>query len=456
MDIQAFQSARQSRDPRFDGVFYVAVKSTGIFCRPVCPANLPKEENVEYFSSASEALVSGYRPCLRCRPESAPFSPAWSGSEEKLHQALAIIHQQGLHDLKLADIAAQLKVSDRYVRKLFVNYLGVSPKAYIQHQQVLFAKNLLHDTHLTVEQIAYAAGFNNVRRFNDTFKTITKKTPSQFKKRRNDTAAIRLLVHYQKPFDWQHWINFVNKRQMENIEHIGSSSYSRTFHYQDGGKFHKGWFNAVHRPDKQGFNISIEIEHTQHLYTVVQTIRRIFDLNANMQLIEEKLVQAGLPQQSIQPGIRIPGCWNAYEAGIKAILGQQVSVAAATQLTNQIISELGQHKKRGEDTWFWFPTPQKVAKSDLSFLAIPQARKDTLQAFSRWYINHPDPDDWLSVKGIGPWTVDYAKLRGQSHTNIWLDTDLGIKKALDVFPQIDANKASPWGSYLTFQLWNKL
>ena len=458
MELQSYQQARLSRDPRFDGVFYVAVKTTGIFCRPICPATPPKEQNVEYFQTANEALVSGYRPCLRCRPESAPFSPAWNGTQTTVQRALNIIHEEGFHDLKLGDLATRLGITDRYLRKLFVEKLGVSPKHYVQHQQILFAKSLLHQTHMAIQDVAFASGFNNVRRFNDSFKKITTKTPSEIRKHPATDDPIRLQLNYQPPFDWEHWHNFVEFRKISSMEHVGTSSYGRTFLWPDGDNFVKGRFNAVHRPDKQGFNVSIVIDDPKYLYSVVQKIRQVFDLNANVGVITKALMTAGLPEHNVTPGIRIPSCWNVFEAGVRAILGQQVSVKAATNLLNQLVEELGDKDTIDGTEYRWFPTPQQIAKSRLLFLKIPDARKQTLIRLAKYCLDNPgaDPQKWLTLKGIGPWTVEYAKMRGLSDTDIWLDSDLGIKKALDIFPLIEPGNASPWRTYLTFNMWNML
>lgn len=459
MNNNEYQQARLSRDPRFDGVFFIAVKTTGIFCRPVCPATSPKEQNVEYFETASEALVSGYRPCLRCRPESAPFSPAWSGTETTVKRALSLIHNCGFSGIKLSELAERLGITDRYLRKLFEQQLGVSPKSYIQHQQILFAKALLHQTHMPINQVAYACGFNNVRRFNDAFKRITTKTPSEIKKRQASDALIRLQMNYQPPFNWQHWHRFTEYRKIENVEQLGKSSYGRTFNWQtEEGEYIKGWFNAVHRPDKKGFNVSISLDDAKYLYPVSQKIRQVFDLNANIEIIETQLKLAGFPEHNIQEGLRIPGCWSEFEAGIRAILGQQVSVKAATTLINTLVDHIGDKQVINDVERVWFPTPKQLLKSKLSFLRIPQARKDTLTTLATYCDKKPNTDVeiWLALKGIGPWTVEYAQMRGEGNTDIWLDSDLGIKKALDIFPNINAEKAKPWRSYLTFQMWSML
>lgn len=464
MDFEAYQQARLSRDPRFDGVFYVAVKTTGIFCRPICPATAPKEQNVEYFQTANEALVSGYRPCLRCRPESAPFSPAWNGTETTVQRALDIIHEQGFHDLKLADLAERLGITDRYLRKLFVEKLGVSPKHYVLHQQILFAKSLLHQTHMSIQDIAFASGFNNVRRFNDAFKNIANKTPSEVRKLPVGSQPIRLQLSYQPPYDWQRWHDFVEFRLMAGVERLGNSSYGRTFALNvvnsESGDVESvtGWFNAVHRPDKQGFNVSIELSDNKYLYQVTQKVRQVLDLNANTGVIYAGLLATGLPEQNVINGLRIPGSWSLFEAGVRAVLGQQVSVKAATNLLNTLVEELGESKVIDGELYRWFPTPEKMAKSRFNFLKMPQSRKTSLSNLAKYVLENPNshPSEWLELKGIGPWTVEYAKMRGMGNTDIWLDTDLGVKKAMDIFPNLHPENAAPWRTYLTFNMWSML
>jgi AraC family transcriptional regulator, regulatory protein of adaptative response / DNA-3-methyladenine glycosylase II len=459
VEVGQYQQARMARDSRFDGVFYVAVKTTGIFCRPICPANAPKEINVEYFHTASEALVSGYRPCLRCRPEAAPFSPAWNGTQTTVQRALTIIHQQGFQGLTLNRLAERLGITDRYLRILFKKWLGVAPKHYLLHQQILFAKALLHQTHLPIQEVAYACGFNNVRRFNDSFKKLTHKTPSEERKLPSSQEAIRLELNYQPPFAWQHWHDFVAFRQIEGVEQLGQSSYSRTFSLRDEtGQYCHGFFKAVRRPDKHGFNVSIEIDDSQYLYPAVQKIRQVFDLNANIEVIKTGLLAAGLPDTAIVEGLRIPACWDTYEAGIRAILGQQVSVKAAVNLLNQLVKEVGETRVVNDIERRWFPTPEQLAKADLSFLKIPDSRRQTLTRLAKYCVENPqvDPEKWIELKGIGPWTIEYAKMRGLSDTDIWLDTDLGIKKSLDIYPSIQPEQARPWRTYLTFNMWNML
>ena len=210
-DKNVYQKARLSRDPRFDGKFFIAVKTTGIYCRTICPVPLPKEENVEYFPTALSAARAGYRPCLRCRPDSAPGSPAWQGVGSTIARAIKLINQGYLQHASIPELADQLGVSDRHLRNLFTTHIGVSPKSYALYQQCLFAKKLLHQTSLSVTDVALASGFESIRRFNDCFKEQLKLTPTQLRRHPNTIPQpIELELYYRPPFNWLKMIHFLS------------------------------------------------------------------------------------------------------------------------------------------------------------------------------------------------------------------------------------------------------
>ncbi|MEL7479477.1 MAG: Ada metal-binding domain-containing protein [Pseudomonadota bacterium] len=296
LSLDTCQKARFSRDPRFDGKFFIAVKTTGIYCRTICPASPPKEENVEYFKNAVQAAEAGYRPCLRCRPDSAPSSAAWQGNGATLNRAVRLIDEGALQTGSIVELATRLGVSDRYLRKLFNEKMGVSPKTLISS------------------------------------------------------------------------------------------------------------------------------------------------------------------------GLRLPGIWDVFEAGMRAILGQQISVTAARNLVIKLVETLGENEANNQEAqcenMLYFPTPEAIAQSDLAFFKMPESRKQTMTRFAQFAQNQPieaqNPDNWLALKGIGPWTANYAKMRGLSDPDIFLATDLGVIKALKAHADFDSEKAAPWRSYLTFQLWDKL
>lgn len=447
------RKARLSRDPRFDGRFFIAVKTTGIYCRPICPVISPKEKNVTYYASAIEAAKLGYRPCLRCRPDSAPGSSAWKGVNATLERAIRLISEGALQEESLSRLAERLGISDRYLRQLFNKYLGVSPKAFALYQQCLFAKQLLHQTKLPITQVALASGFNSVRRFNDCFQSQLKLTPSQVRKSdRVESNILHLKLYYRPPYDWSYVQSFFMVRAVTNLEWGDKESYGRTFEYSGS----RGYFTARHIPSEHAFKLAIELDDITQLKAIVSNVRRLLDLDVDVHAVEYDLQQSFKDLIPLRSGLRLPGTWNLFEAGIRAILGQQVSVAAARDLIGTLVDTLGEevgHLKL-------FPSPRAIAHSELGCLKIPKSRKQSLRDFARHYLHdsHPDdPERWQSLKGVGPWTVNYARMRGQSDPDIYLAGDLGIKKVeRKISPVFNPALASPWRSYLTLQLWSQL
>ncbi|WP_336886248.1 DNA-3-methyladenine glycosylase 2 family protein [Vibrio floridensis] len=449
LTIEQCQQARMARDARFDGAFYIAVRSTGIFCRPICPANLPKEENVEYYNDKAQALQAGYRPCLRCRPDSAPDSWAWKGVETTFSRALRLIEQGALQNANMAELAARLGVSDRYVRQLFARYLGMSPKLYAQYQQLLFAKQLLHTSTFSVADIGFACGFNSTRRFNDAFQKVMKMTPSRVRHQSKMAQGEqpKLCLPLKGILNWRHMLAFYRMRAIDGVERVTETHYQRSLLLHG----HEVEFSVALCQEKSCLLVEVAVDDLSLLHTVVAGIRRMFDLDADTDVIEAHLssVAPGLVRET---GIRIPGVWSAWEAGVRAILGQQVSVKAAIGQLNLLVATLAVSADK-----FTFPTPEQVALADLSFLKMPQSRKETLQRFAAYMMEneHQDPGEWLALKGIGPWTISYAHLRGLSLPNCFLDKDLVVKKNMTQYPLLTAKSAAPWGSYATFHLWNQ-
>ncbi len=446
------QKARIARDARFDGQFFTAVKTTGIFCRPICPAAPPKEKNVEYFLLAQQAAHAGYRPCLRCRPDSAPGSPAWNGVDTTMERAIRLIDEGALQEGSLQFLSERLGISDRYLRQLFERHLGVSPKAYALYQQCLFAKKLLHETTLSVTYIALASGFNSIRRFNHCFKSRMGSTPSQVRTSEQDPSnALLLKLYYRPPYDWPSMQAFLLARFIPGLEWIDAQRYGRTI--ERAGCV--GYFTAYHNEGKNRFDVSIDVDNLSALKPIVNNIRRILDLDTDIESVEKNLHRNYGTSIAIRAGMRLPGIWSMFEAGIRAILGQQVSVAVARKLVERLVGALGE--PHGD--WQLFPTPLAIAESELAFLRIPSSRKQTLRNLARLYVDLQQPDEptqWLALKGVGPWTVNYARMRGLSDPDIYLGGDLGIKKAVEkIGAGFNSDLASPWRSYLTFQLWNQ-
>jgi len=462
---QRYSHARKSRDARFDGVFFTAVKSTGIYCRPICPAKPPLEKNVEYHQTAISAANSGYRPCLRCRPDSAPKSYAWLGSETTFQRALNLIEQGELQGGSIEGLSQRLGISSRYLRQLFDQNLGVSPKKYALYQQCLFAKQLLHNSTLAIADVAYASGFNSVRRFNEVIKQQLILTPSEIRKSastdRSRTAVLKINLSYRPPFAWSEMFTFLKRRVIPRLEWLdesqGAQRYARTIEF----KSTRGHFYIEHIAESNQIEVSLHLNEYQHLHAIVQRLRMLFDLDAPIDEIDRHLISEIGDSIHYTHGLRIPGIWGAFEAGIRAILGQQVSVTAASNLVTSFVESLGELIDiEAVDGARLFPKPEDVLNHSLDFFRMPQSRKDTIRRLADHFLTHPHPDDidaWLDIKGIGPWTVNYVKMRASKNPDIWLAGDAGIKNAIKaVGREPDLSKTRPWRTYLTFQMWNQL
>ena len=445
LSLEQCRSARLSRDARFDGQFFVAVKTTGIFCRPICPARLPKEDNVEYFASRAQAMDQGYRPCLRCRPDSAPQSWAWKGIETTFIRARTILEQTLAQPKPMTDVAVRLGISERYLRQLFSQYLGISPKQYQLYQQLLFAKQLLHDSDMKVADIAFAAGFNSLRRFNDAFQNHFRMPPTAVRRElSNKLAEQSIRLPFRGQLNWTHCLQFYRLRAANGVEHVDDNSYSRFALIDDEPVWFKVEMNA-----SQSLVMHYRLNNPALLYRLLQSVRKMFDLDANTDLIEQHLTEINHQIVKYQ-GLRIPGVWSPWEAGVRAILGQQISVTAAITLLNQWLKLV-----RGDNSGA-FPTPEQAVNVDLSSLKIPAARKQTLQAFAHYCASHEylDEQQLLSLKGVGPWTVSYIKLRGWQLPDCFLADDLVVKKRLEKLGSLALGDVSPWGSYATLHLWS--
>ncbi|WP_158966352.1 DNA-3-methyladenine glycosylase 2 family protein [Paraglaciecola sp. L3A3] len=442
-----YQQARLTRDHRFDGKFFIAVKTTHIFCRPICPANPPLEKNVEYFQLAEQAILAGYRPCLRCRPDSAPHSYAWQGIDTTVNRAAKLLREQS--DINIDKTAIRLGISTRYLRQLFQQKIGMSPKQYQLFNKILFAKQLLHQSDLSIEEIAQSCGFSCARLLQQNLKKFTRFTPSQLRQNKSIkmSKTIKLNLAFRPPYNWSQVREFLLTRAINNIESVSKNSYSRNFISHGSA----GNFTVSYQNEDNYLALEINLEDLSQLKPIVSNITRIFDLHADSQVIQQQLSAAGIKPEYIQDGLRLAGVWDTFEAGCRAILGQQISVKAAINLLTVLCEKLGTKQQ----SCLYFPCADSVANSSLDFLNIPQSRKQTLITFAQYMTQNSNQiiDNWIDIKGIGPWTIAYAKMRGESLPDIWLDSDLVIKKQLAQH-KINPDLAKPWRSYLTLQLWN--
>ncbi len=458
IDESVFSKARLSRDPRFDGRFFVAVKTTGIFCRPICPARLPLEENVTYYQYATQAMKEGYRPCFRCRPDSAPNSPAWKGVGATITRSLSLLSSIPIQPV--AEIASRLGISERYLNKLVVNAIGISPKQFQNMQRALFAKQLIQQTQLSMTDVAVTAGFQSLRQLQRSVEQYCNTSPTQLRKKRVTTQKnITLFLSYRPPYNWPYVRAFLAARAVEGVEKITENSYARYF--SENGNL--GAFKAEHISARHGFEVQIDMSDLNCLYRIIDNIKMVLDLHADPLLIEESLLQAGLPDHLLTEGLRLPSAWSVFESGCRAIVGQQVSVKAAIGQVTLLCHKLGSKapdnvfsidQNMNRQKSYCFPTPEAVATNSLEFLRMPKARKEAVRHFAGLFLdgNNPSHEAILAIKGVGQWTLDYLKMRGERNPDIYLNGDLIVRKMAAQYP-IEPDKAAPWRSYLTLQLW---
>ncbi|KAA9130171.1 DNA-3-methyladenine glycosylase 2 family protein [Marinihelvus fidelis] len=454
-DPETCRRARLSRDPRFDGEFFLAVSTTGIYCRPVCPARPPAEKNVSYFREAAQAAQAGFRPCLRCRPEAAPGSAAWAGTGNTVRRALSLIHAGALNDGSVGELADRLGVGERYLRKLFERDLGVSPLDVALNRRLLFAKQLLAESDLPMTEVAFAAGFGSLRRFNSAVLDSFGMPPSRLRRRKAVThpGPIRLQLQYRPPYDWEGVINFFGRHAIEGVESVTANRYQRRVEW--GGKPATLTVSPV--KGRHALALDIETEVTADLLTMVSRVRRMFDLDANPDVIAQVLgawpALAALLQRF--PGIRAPVHWSVEEACVRAIVGQQVSVDAARTVCAGIAGALPDNA---------FPDPAAIARLAEGHLPMPNSRRLALKAACEMLGSTPDGqrlEALAGIRGIGPWTTSMVAMRGLGDPDAWPAKDLGLLRAWDALGgetslETAASEWRPFRTYAANLLWRSL
>lgn len=451
LDPETCRRARLSRDPRFDGEFFLAVRTTGIYCRPVCPARQPAEKNVIYFREAGQAAEAGFRPCLRCRPETAPGSPAWIGSGTTVNRALGLIHAGALNSGSLGELAARLGVGERYLRKLFQRELGISPLAVAQNRRLLFAKQLLVETDLALTDVAFAAGFGSVRRFNSAVRDSFGVAPSALRRRAAapGDGAITLQLQYRPPYDWEGVLDFFARHAVEGLETVTDKRYRREL--AGGGHFEVSPLRGRH-----ALTLRLELPDLGELLPLVARVRRMFDLDANPGVIAGVLWREPALRGLLArfPGVRSPVYSSATEASVRAIVGQQVSIGAARTVCARLARACG-----GE-----FPAPAAIAALGDEHFAMPTRRRDSLRAACRLLANG-EPEDLPgalgALPGIGPWTLGMVAMRGLGEPDIFPRGDLGLVRAWEALGREEplenaVPRWQPFGAYAANLLWRSL
>jgi AraC family transcriptional regulator of adaptative response / DNA-3-methyladenine glycosylase II len=455
------RSARLARDPRFDGKFFIGVRTTGIYCRPVCPAPSPKEQNVEYYPSAAAAAEAGLRPCLRCRPECSPGTPAWLGSSVTVSRALRLIAEGALEEDGVDRLAERLGIGSRHLRRLFLTHLGATPVAVAQTRRLLAAKKLIDETSLPLTGIAIASGFGSIRRFNAAFLETWGRCPRELRRTRGRTPAggpCTLELRYRPPFDWTALLGFLAGRAIGGVEHLEGDIYRRTIVTSRG----PGWIE-VRRAGKTALTLSIHCPDSSELLTIASRVRRLFDLDADPQVIAGHLRRDALlgPLVKARPGLRVPGAWDGFELGVRAILGQQVSVAGASTLAARLVRKLGQPVAfEVTGLTHTFPSPADVSTADLA-IGIPAARAEAIRQFARAVAcgrvtfdaavdSRAFQEELRSLPGIGPWTAQYIAMRALSDPDAFPTSDLVLRRACG---GSDREPWRPWRAYAAMHIW---
>ncbi len=483
LDPVACHRAVRARDARFDGRIFVGVTSTGIYCRPVCPAGPARFENCRFFASAAAAQAAGFRPCLRCRPETAPDAGAWRGTSNTVARGLSLIADGELDgdDATVEQIAERLGVGARQLRRLFEQHLGASPIAVAQTRRVLLAKQLLHDTRLPMTDVALAAGFGSVRRFNETFRSLFQRPPSAL--RRKSTAkvvearearetGVTVRLRYRAPYDWQAILSHLATRAIEGVERVEGGVYLRTIRHDGRG----GRLEVSHLPAKCSVSATLQLPDVHALGPIVARIRRLFDLDADVGVIGAHLSRDPMlaPLVAARPGLRAPGGWDGFELAVRAVLGQQVTVQAARGLAGQLVRICGAKIDGGAGLSFAFPTPAEVARADLGALAMPRSRQRTLDTIARAALDDPElftRGDSVeatvarlrALPGVGDWTAQYIALRAAREPDAFPASDVGLlrgaargrKRPSPEALLARAERWRPWRAYAAQHLWSR-
>jgi AraC family transcriptional regulator, regulatory protein of adaptative response / DNA-3-methyladenine glycosylase II len=467
--------ALRSRDARFDGRMFVGVSSTGIYCRPVCPARTPLLRNCRFFPSAAAAAQAGYRACRRCRPEAAPGSPAWLGTSAAVTRALRLVAEGALDRGGVDELAARVGAGSRHLRRLFEEHLGAPPLAVAQTRRVHFAKKLLDETALPITEIAFASGFASLRRFNDAMKRAFGAPPRELRRRRapqGEAARLVLRLAARPPFDGRAVLRYLALRGLPGVEEVDSGAYRRSV--EVGGE--RGVIAVRLDPGFRGVLLELPARLVPEAARIAGRVRRLFDLDADpapilAQLRRDPALAARLRGR---PGLRVPGAWSGFELAVRAVLGQQVTVAGACTLAGGLAAAHGRKLEAPEGCIrHAFPEPDALADADLSGLGLTRARAEAVRALARAVVSGSldlaggQPPEavrraLLALPGVGPWTAEYVALRALGEPDAFPASDLGLRRALAPGRPPLATRAleqrskewQPWRAYAAVLLWS--
>ena len=471
LDWQVCSRARLSRDSRFDGKFFIGVLSTRIYCRPICPVPTVKEKHLRYFPTAAAAAEAGFRPCLRCRPECSPGTPAWFGTSTTVSRALRLIGESGLEDYGMEGIAERLGVSSRHLRRLFIQHLGASPSAVAKTSRLHFAKKLIDETSLSMTDVAFASGFGCVRRFNAVIRKTYNRTPTQIRRLQKKTSQQEghYLFHlrFRPPYHWKGMLAFLAAHATPGVEAVDLRGYRRSISLNGC----QGYFEVSLDEERDAVAARVQIPDPRTLYLIVERIRGMFDLNADWAAIAQCLgTDPELTSRiGAEPGLRVPGCWNGFELTTRTILGQQISVKDANALAGKIAKSFGQRISGADNLTHLFPTPEILADAKLAGLGLTKKQAETIRALACAVCNGRisferivDSDVFLAqlceILGIDLWTAQYVAMRALGSPDAFPPGDLDLLRALGLKTSCELEKRAeawrPWRSYASMYLWS--
>lgn len=461
-DKDTLYRAMLARDPRYDGHFYVGVRTTGIYCRPVCPAR-PHLHNVDFYRSPAEAEGVGLRACLRCRPDLSPTSRQWQGTAAVVGRALTLINGGALDEGSVEVLATRLGISDRHLRRLFEEHLGASPVEVALSRRLHLAKHLLLQTPLPITEIALASGFQSLRRFNAAFKSRFRVSPSELRGKGGAEVQglAQLHIPYIPPYDWGAQLHFFRRHMMAGVEDIGEDVFRRVFIWQGT----PGVVTLHNNVARSRVEVQVDIPDVRALRVVIERVKNLLDLSMNPHLT---LLEGDSELRQLMrthAGLRVPGAWDPFETAVCIILGQLVSVDAARGAVARLIERFGEvlPQPPAPRLTHLFPTPAVLAAADLTTLGLPRVKAGAISALAsavhRGELDLSPAGDLattrkqlLAIKGIGPWTVEMVAMRCLRDTDSFPQNDLIVRRALERHPENHQDWA-PWRAYLTLMLW---
>jgi AraC family transcriptional regulator, regulatory protein of adaptative response / DNA-3-methyladenine glycosylase II len=471
LDTRACDRARRSRDARFDGRFFIAVTTTGVYCRPICPARAPKDEHVRYFPSAAAAEAAGFRPCLRCRPEASPGTPAWLGTSALVSRALRLIADGALDEAGIERLADRLGVTGRHLRRLFLQHLGAAPRDVARTRRVHAAKKLLDETGLAIHHVASASGFRSLRRFNSEIRRTFRRTPTQLRRLARQASAAdpgwyRFLLAYRPPYDWDAVLAFLAARATPGVESVADRHYRRTIELEGTN----GLIDVSQPAPRGALSLAVHFPDPHALLAIVDRVRRLFDLNADPQAIDAHLgADPWLrPRLTAHPGMRTPGTWDGFELAVRAILGQQITVRAATTMAGRIAAMFGSPLEATGDLDRVFPTAAQLAGAAVERAGVMPARAQTIRSLARHVIDGTivfstvaDRGTTIAaleaIPGIGRWTAEYIAMRALGEPDAFPSGDRVLRRAAGGCTARELERRSeawrPWRAYAVMLIW---